>query len=153
MKTPHSRSYVSARTQSFGSQASNSYWSQACSCESCEGTWSCDHQSWVFIFIIVYTLCDINGKQHSDTSVLSLLPSFSLPDVLCDSANLVWRKGTIWGTVPSSDGLLAEVLWGFSSAVRQMPGGLCTVPKIISLSSLSLATDVTDATLRKAAFG
>jgi hypothetical protein len=34
-----------------------------------------------------------------------------------------------------------------SSAVRQMPGDLCTVPRIISLSPLSLATDVTDATL------
>ena len=36
---------------------------------------------------------------------------------------------------------------GFSSAVRQMPGDLCTAPRIISLSLLSLATDVTDATL------
>ena len=36
---------------------------------------------------------------------------------------------------------------GFSSAVRQMPGDLCTAPRIISLSPLSLATDVTDATL------
>ena len=30
---------------------------------------------------------------------------------------------------------------GFSSAVRQMPGDLCTAPRIISLSPLSLATD------------
>ena len=36
---------------------------------------------------------------------------------------------------------------GFSSAVRQMPGDLCTASRIISLSSLSLATDVSDATL------
>ena len=36
---------------------------------------------------------------------------------------------------------------GFSSAVRQMREDLCTAPRIISLSSLSLATDVTDATL------
>ena len=53
-------------------------------------------------------------------------------------------------TAPSSDGLLAEVFWdflGFSSAVRQLPGGLCTAPRIISLSLLSLATDVTDVTL------
>ena len=34
-----------------------------------------------------------------------------------------------------------------SSAVRQMPGDLCTAPKIISLSPLSLAIDVSDATL------
>ena len=46
--------------------------------------------------------------------------------------------------------------WGFlriSSVVRQMPGDLCTANKIISLSSLSLATDVTDATPGKVAFG
>ena len=36
---------------------------------------------------------------------------------------------------------------GFSSTVRQIPGDLCTVPRIISLSPLSLMTDVTDATL------
>ena len=36
---------------------------------------------------------------------------------------------------------------GFSSAVRQMPGDLCTDPRIISLSPLSLATDVTNVTL------
>ena len=35
----------------------------------------------------------------------------------------------------------------FSSAVRRMPGDLYTVPRIISSSPLSLATDVTDATL------
>ena len=36
---------------------------------------------------------------------------------------------------------------GFSSAVRQMPGDLCTTSRIISLSPLSLATGVTDGTL------
>ena len=35
---------------------------------------------------------------------------------------------------------------GFSSTVRQMPGDLCTAPRIIALSHLSLATDVSDAT-------
>ena len=44
------------------------------------------------------------------------LPSF-LPDVLCDSTDLIWRKGTPFEamtdfTAPSSDGLLAEVFWG-----------------------------------------
>ena len=32
-------------------------------------------------------------------------------------------------------------------AVSQMPGDLCTAARIISLSPLSLATDMTDATL------
>ena len=61
--------------------------------------------------------------------------------VMCDPTDLIWRKGTSFEamtgrTAPSSDGLLAEVFWGF----------LCTAPRIISLSPLSLATDVTDAT-------
>ena len=50
--------------------------------------------------------------------VLSLFPSFSLPDVLCDPTDLIWRKGTPFEamtgrTVTSSDGLLAEDFWGF----------------------------------------
>ena len=81
---------------------------------------------------------------------LSLIPSFTLPDLLCDPTDLIWRQRTpfeaITGrTVPSQP--LAEVFLGFSSAVWQMPGNLCTAPRIISLSPLSLATDVTDATL------
>ena len=49
--------------------------------------------------------------------VLSLFPSFYLPDVLCDSTDLIWRKGTPFEamsgrTAPSSDGLLAKVFWG-----------------------------------------
>ena len=71
--------------------------------------------------------------------------------MLCDPTDLIWRKGTPFEamtgpTAPSSDGLLAEVFWGFYSAIRQMPGDLCTAPRIISLS---LATNVTDATLGK----
>ena len=50
--------------------------------------------------------------------VLSLFPSFSLPDVLCDPIDLIWRKRTPFEamtgrTAPSSDGLLAEVFWDF----------------------------------------
>ena len=79
---------------------------------------------------------------------LSFFPSISLLDVLCDPTNLIWWKGTpfevITGrTAPSSDGLLAEVLWGNP---HKMPVDLCTAPSIISLSPLSLATGVTDAT-------
>ena len=47
----------------------------------------------------------------------SFLPSF-LPDVLCNPTDSIWRKGTPFEemtgrTAPSSDGLLAEVFWGF----------------------------------------
>ena len=50
--------------------------------------------------------------------ILFFLPSFSVPDVLCNPTDLIWRKGTplevmIGRTAPSSDGLLAEVFWGF----------------------------------------
>ena len=84
--------------------------------------------------------------------VLSLFPSFSLPDVLCDPTNLIRREGTPFEamtdrTSPSSVGLLAEVFLGFSSVVRQMPGDLSTDLGIISLSSLSLVTNVTDMTI------
>ena len=50
--------------------------------------------------------------------VLSLIPSSSFPDMLCDPADLIWRKvnpfeAMTGRTAPSSDGLLAEVFWGF----------------------------------------
>ena len=69
----------------------------------------------------------------------------------CDPTDLIWRKGTPFEamsgrTAHSSDGLLAELL-GVSSAVRQISGDLCTATGIILLSPLSLATDVTDASL------
>ena len=72
--------------------------------------------------------------------------------MLCNPTNLIWRKGTPFEamngrTATSSDGLQAEVFLGFSSAVRQMPGDLCIAPGIISLSPLSLATDMTDMAL------
>ena len=47
-------------------------------------------------------------------------------------------------TAPSSDGLLAEVFWGFP---QLMPEDLCIAPRITSLLPLSLATDMTDAKL------
>ena len=77
----------------------------------------------------------------------SLFPCFSLPDVLWDPTDLIWRKETPFEamngrTAPSSDGLLAEVSRGFPQ-----PGDLCTALRIISLSLLSIEIDVTDATL------
>ena len=56
-------------------------------------------------------------------------------------------KGPIWGGDWShSPFIRRSPSWGileFSSAVSQMPGDPCTAPRIISLSPLSLATDVT----------
>ena len=67
--------------------------------------------------------------------VLSLIPSFSLSDVLCDPTDLIWRIGTPFEamagrTAPSLHGLLAEVFWAFSSDLRQMPRDLCTAPGV-----------------------
>ena len=59
-----------------------------------------------------------NNENCTSGQNLSLIPSFSLPDVLCDPTDLIWRKGTSFEAMtgrmaPSSDGLLAEVFWGF----------------------------------------
>ena len=56
--------------------------------------------------------------------ILSLIPSFSLPDVLCDPTDLIWRKGTSFEamtgrTAPSSDGLLAEVFLSRKANARR----------------------------------
>ena len=84
-------------------------------------------------------------------SALSLFPSFYLPDVLCDPTDLIWRKGAPFEAMTLHSLFTRQSpSWsflGFSSAVRQMPGDMCTAPGIISLSPLSLATYVTDATL------
>ena len=61
---------------------------------------------------------NLNEKLGITHSVLSLIPSFSLPDVLRDPTDLIWRKGTPFEamtgrTAPSSNGLLAEIFWGF----------------------------------------
>ena len=71
--------------------------------------------------------------------------------MLCDPTDLICKKGTPFEamtvhTAPSSDGLLVEfsgVFLGCKANARKSVHSL----GIISLSSLSLATDVTDATL------
>ena len=61
------------------------------------------------------------------------------------------KRDPIWGDEWShSPFIRLSPSWGFlgvSSAVRQMPGDLCTAPRIIPLSPLSVATNVTDTTL------
>ena len=60
------------------------------------------------------------------------------------------ERDLIWGDDWSHNSFFRRSPnWDFlrvSSAVRQMPGDLCAAPRIISLSHLSLATDVTDVT-------
>ena len=74
-------------------------------------------------FFIAVTTANIDGWNKNITvrcqssfslrtsPVLSLIHSLSLPDVLCDPTDLIWRKGTQFEamtgrTAPSSDGLL-----------------------------------------------
>ena len=57
-------------------------------------------------------------SKFSTYPILSFFPSFSLPDLLCDPSDLIWRKripseAMTCRTAPSLDGLLAEVFWGF----------------------------------------
>ena len=57
---------------------------------------------------------------------LSFFPFLSLSDMLCDPTDLIW--GDDW---PHSPFIRQSPSWGFlgfSSAVRQMPGDLCTAP-------------------------
>ena len=62
-----------------------------------------------------------------------------------EERDLIW--GEDWSHGPFIRRSPSWGFLGFSSAVRQMPGDLCTAPRIISLSPLSLATDLTDETL------
>ena len=81
-------------------------------------TQNCHAKSYL---LCVYTLSCSSGSRPNDLHplpILSLIPSFSLPDVLCDPTDLIWRKGTSFEamtghTAPSSHGLLAEVFWSF----------------------------------------
>ena len=105
-----------------------------------------------YVYVIYSELLIEDKIRISVLSFLSFFSSFSLPDVLCDPTDLIWRKNTAFEamnvhTSPSSDSLLAEVFLGFSSAVRQIPRYLCTAPEIISFSPLSLANDVIFLTL------
>ena len=47
--------------------------------------------------------------------VLFFFPCFSLPDVLCDSTDLIWREigETMTCGTTFIDGLQVEVFWGF----------------------------------------
>ena len=62
------------------------------------------------------------GKRALGIAIhISLFPSFSLPDLLCDPTELIWRKGTpfeamIRRTTSSSGGLLVEVIRGFTQS-------------------------------------
>ena len=52
------------------------------------------------------------------TLYLPFFPFISVPDVLCDPTDLIWRKcisfeAMTGRTALSSDGLLAAVFWGF----------------------------------------
>ena len=95
-------------------------------------------------------------RVHVKSIPLSLSRPFLLSRLL-PSWRVVWsyrshleERDPIWDNDWSHCRFIRRFpSWGFlrfSSAVRQMPD-LCTAPSIISLSPLSLATDVTDATL------
>ena len=57
-----------------------------------------------------------NTTRGVNFLIPSFYPTISLPDVLCDPTDLIWRKGTpleaMTGRTAPSDSLLAEVFWG-----------------------------------------
>jgi hypothetical protein len=64
-----------------------------------------------------------------------------------DGMDPIWGEG--WSYSPFIKRSPSWGIPGFSSAVRQIPGDLCTALGIIPLSPLPLATDVTDVTRGK----
>ena len=63
---------------------------------------------------------------NQEIDLTPLIPSFSLPDVLYDPTDLIWRKGTpseamTGRTAPSSDGLLAS---GTTTLVQNVFGSI-----------------------------
>ena len=107
------------------------------------------------VFFMIVDTIRTTTKIRSSAKSLSYLKLFFYGITKCRSMHSLIgnfrRMRTIWGDDWShSPFIRRSPSWGFlgfSSAVRQMPGDLYTAPRIISLSSLSLATDVTDATL------
>ena len=66
-----------------------------------------------------YVIKAAEDKDNPPHPILSFFPSFSLPNVLCDTTGTIWEKRTPFGTMTGrkaslSDGLLAEVFRGFS---------------------------------------
>ena len=61
-------------------------------------------------------------KEIRSYPILSLFTSFSLPDVLFDPTDLIWRKGTPFKAMNG---------WRFSGvflSCKAIPGDLCTAP-------------------------
>ena len=93
-----------------------------------------------------HIICKIKSSEHTSRP---LLISFLLPS--WRALRSYWphleERDPIWGDDCShSPFIRRSPSWyflGVSSAVRQMPGDLCTAPRIIPLSSVSLATDAT----------
>ena len=98
----------------------------------------------------VLTYCAILPEHRSPRSFLNsfLLPSWR---AVRSYRPHLEERDPIWGDDWQHSLFIRwSPSWGFlgfSSAVKKMPGDLYTAPRIISLSSLSLATDVTDMTL------
>jgi hypothetical protein len=75
---------------------------------------------YLLIYLLPFAITCLYRLKYRDLKIIdffpvpSSIPSFSLPDVLCDPADLIGRKGTSFEAMtghiaPSSDGRLAEV--------------------------------------------
>ena len=83
-------------------------------------------------------------KHNYINSIPSFFPAFLLPDVMSDHTDVIWRKGIklekmTGRTAPSSDSLLSEGISGVFLSCKANTSRSVHRPRIISLSSLSLA--------------
>ena len=85
--------------------------------------------------------------MYSSDSILALFlfPSFSLLDVLCDPTDLIWRKGILFEVMTGHTAFIDSLL-----AVLRQANARISVhsPQDHFIITLSLATDMTDVTLR-----
>ena len=82
-----------------------------------------------FKVISLSTCRPLTRKMTAFPPCIPSFPSFSLPDVLCDPTDFIWRKGTPFdamtgSTATSSDCLLAEVFLSCKANARRSVHGL-----------------------------
>ena len=97
--------------------------------------------------------CHVSRSRRTQwTPILSLFPSSSLPDALCDPTDLVWRQGSPFvamtgRTAPSSDGLLAAVFFRVFFSCKANARRSVHSPRDHFIITLIIDDNLTDVTL------
>ena len=108
--------------------------------------------SYDFLFRLCYRVIVFNSIMSNRCKIIcQILFHYKISSRLIPKINVALKfcicRLCVFGSIILKYTLSLRGFLEFSSAVRQMPGDLCTAPRIISLSPLSIATDVTDTTL------